>query len=167
MQYLVSELFSLIEKEKTKQKKLDLLLQYNNDIVRSILRFNYDYNLKFNLPEGEPPFKKETDRPIGYHQTTLQQELRRMYIWINNSDPSISNLKREALFISMLEGLHHTEAEIICLVKDRKLETKYPSLTYDLVNEAYPGLLPPPLPKPEPVKRSRAKKSSTTAEALQ
>lgn len=167
MQYLVSELFDLIEKEKSKEKKLELLLKYNNDVVRTILRLNYDYNLKFNLPEGEPPFKKETDKPIGYHQTTLQQELRRMYIWVNNTDQSLSNLKKESLFINMLEGLHYTEAEIICLVKDRKLETKYPSLTYDLINESYPGLLPPPLPKPEPVKKTKVKKSSTTAEALQ
>jgi hypothetical protein len=164
MQYLVSELFDIIEKQQTKEEKLNTLLQHNNDVVRSILRFNYDYNLVFNVPEGEPPFNKITDRPIGYHQTTLQQEMRRMYIWVNNTDMSISKLKRESLFINMLEGLHYTEAEILCLAKDRKLETRYPSLTYDLVNEAFPGLLPPPLPKPElevakPTKKSRTKKS--------
>jgi hypothetical protein len=162
MQYLVSELFDLVEKQPDTQSRLNFLKQYNNDVVRTILRFNYDYNLVFNVPEGEPPFKKLTDRPIGYHQTTLQQELRRMYIWVNNTDQNITKLKRESLFITMLEGLHYTEAEILCLAKDRKLETRYPSLTYDLINEAFPGLLPPPLPKPEPVKvekKSRAKKS--------
>jgi hypothetical protein len=164
MQYLVSELFDIIEKQQTKEEKLNTLLQHNNDVVRSILRFNYDYNLVFNVPEGEPPFNKITDRPIGYHQTTLQQEMRRMYIWVNNTDMSIPKLKRESLFINMLEGLHYTEAEILCLVKDRKLETRYPSLTYDLVNEAFPGLLPPLLIKPnpeviKPTKKSRTKKS--------
>lgn len=162
MQYLVSELFDIIEKQPSKEERLKLLLQYNNDVVRTILRFNYDYNLVFNVPEGEPPFNKLKDRPIGYNQTTLQQELRRMYIWVNNKDVNLSQLKREALFINMLEGLHYTEAEILCLVKDRKLETRYPSLSYDLVNEAYPGLLPPPLPKPEPEKKEkkvRVKKS--------
>jgi hypothetical protein len=162
MQYLVSELFDLIEKQPTKEGKLGLLNQYNNDVVRTILRFNYDYNLKFSLPEGEPPFNKITDQPIGYHQTTLQQELRRMYIWVNTADQNLSQLKRESLFINMLEGLHYTEAEIICMVKDRKLESKYPSITYELVNEAYPGLLPPPLPKPEEpklTKKARVKKS--------
>jgi len=162
MEYLVSELFDIIEKKPTYQEKLNLLRQYNIDVVRAILRFNYDYNLVFNLPPGEPPFNKITDRPIGFNQTTLQQEMRRMYIWVNNTDLNVAQLKRESLFINMLEGLHHTEAEVMCLVKDRNLETKYPSLTYELVNEAYPGLLPLPLPKPEPVKvekKSRSKKS--------
>lgn len=162
MQYLVSELFDLIEKQPTKEGKLNLLRQYNNDVVRTILRFNFDYNLKWSLPEGEPPFNKILDRPMGYHQTTLQQELRRMYIWVNTTDQNLSQLKRESLFVGMLEGLHYTEAEIICMVKDGKLETRYPSITHELVMEAYPGLLPAPLPKAEPekvVKKSRTKKS--------
>jgi hypothetical protein len=171
MQYLISELFDIVEKQPDTQSRLNVLSQYNNDVVRTILRFNYDYNLVFNVPEGEPPFNKITDRPIGYHQTTLQQELRRMYIWVNNYDMSIPKLKREALFIGMLEGLHHTEAEILCLVKDRKLETKYPSLSYDLVNEAFPGLLPAPLPKPKPEpvkveKKARVKKSLQESEVM-
>jgi hypothetical protein len=169
MQYLISELFDIVEKQPDTQSRLNVLSQYNNDVVRTILRFNYDHNLVFNVPEGEPPFNKITDRPIGFHQTTLQQELRRMYIWVNNNDMSIPKLKREALFIGMLEGLHHTEAEILCLVKDRKLETKYPSLSYDLVNEAFPGLLPAPLPKPEPVKvekKARVKKSLQESEVM-
>lgn len=169
MQYLISELFDIIQKQPDNNSRLALLRQYNNDVVRATLRFNYDYNLKFDLPEGEPPFKKITDRPMGYHQTTIQNELRRMYIWVNNTDPTLSKTKKQALFIDMLEGLHHTEAEILCLVKDRKLETKYPSLTYSLVNEAYPGLLPPPLVTNEPpktFKKSQTKKSlqeSTTS----
>ena len=164
MQYLVPEFLDMVEKLPTKEAKIGLLRQFNNDVVRTMLRFNFDYNLKFNLPEGEPPFNKITDRPIGYQQTNLQNELRRMYIWVNNTDPNLSQLKRESLFVGMLEGLHHTEAELICMVKDRKLETKYPSITHELVMEAYPGLLPAPLPKPEPVK---AEKKSRTKKSLQ
>ena len=169
MQYLVSELFDIIEKQPTKENKLNWLRQFNNDVVRTMLRLNFDYNLKFNLPEGEPPFNKITDRPMGYQQTTLQVELKRLYIWVNNTDPNLSQLKKEALFVGMLEGLHHTEAEIICLIKDRKLETKYPSLTHELIMEAYPGLLPAPLPKPEPPKvekKSRTKKSLTESQVM-
>ena len=161
MQYLVSEFFDLLEKQPTKEGKIGFLRQHNNDVVRTMLRFNFDYNLKWSLPEGEPPYTKILDRPMGFEQTTLQRELRRMYIWVNTSE-NISQLKREALFVSMLEGLHHTEAEIMCLVKDGKLETKYPSITHELIMEAFPGLLPAPRPKPEPekvVKKSRTKKS--------
>jgi len=161
MQYLVSEFFDLLEKQPTKEGKINLLRQHNNDVVRTMLRLNFDHNLRWSLPEGEPPFNKILDRPMGFEQTTLQRELRRLYIWVNTTE-NITQLKREALFVGMLEGLHYTEAEIICLIKDRKLEEKYPSITHELVMEAYPGLLPAPLPKPEPekvVKKSRTKKS--------
>lgn len=164
MKYLVSEFFDLVEKQPTKEAKINLLRQHNNEIVRSILALNYNHNYKFYLPEGEPPFKKDTDKPMGYQETTLQLELRRFYVW-TKLDANISNLKKESLFIQMLEGLHYTEAELICLVKDRKIDTKYKSLTEDFVREAIPDLLPPPLPKPEPEKKTRVKKSSTSTVA--
>jgi hypothetical protein len=43
------------------------------------------------------------------------------------------------MFIQMLEGLHPEEAKILCLVKDKCLQTKY-KLTYDVVAEAYPDI---------------------------
>jgi hypothetical protein len=43
------------------------------------------------------------------------------------------------MFIQMLEGLHPREAEILCLIKDKKLTTKY-KLTYEVVKEAYPDI---------------------------
>ena len=43
------------------------------------------------------------------------------------------------MFIQMLEGLHPKEAEIICLVKDKRLTDVY-KLTYDVVKEAYPDI---------------------------
>jgi hypothetical protein len=40
------------------------------------------------------------------------------------------------MFISILEGLHPLEAEILMLVKDKKLETKY-KITKQNVSDAY------------------------------
>lgn len=163
MNLLVSELFDKIEKEKNEAAKENLLRQHDNTVVRTILYLNYNPQVIFHLPEGEPPFKKDKDRPIGYQQTTLNLEMRRFYIWIR-PDNTLSTVKREILFINMLEGLHYTEAEILCLVKDKKLEERYPSISEDLVRKVFVNLLPPPQPKPEPVKKTRTKKSlSSTA----
>lgn len=162
MQYLVSELFDLVEKEKTQEGKERLLRAHDNMVVRTILYLNYNPDVKFHLPEGEPPFKKDKDKPLGFQETTLTLEMRRFYIWVK-PETSISNLKRESLFINMLEGLHYTEAELLCLVKDKKMETRYPSISEDVVRKCFANLLPPPVAKPEPVKKSRTKKSSTSA----
>lgn len=142
MHLLVSEIFDLIEKAKTKQEKVGLLKQYESAATRLILRLNFDPNLNMGLPEGEPPYKKEVDKPSGYQETNLVKEARRFYIWL---DPKtqLPKVRKEKLFIEMLEGLHFSEADVLCLVKDRNLGKKYPSIKEGIVREAYPGLLPP------------------------
>ena len=120
---------------------LKLLQNYDHPVLRGVLQLNFNPTLKMDLPEGEPPFKKDTSVPKGYSETNLFTEFRRLYIWV---DPkvNITKIRKEQLFIQMLEGLHWTEAELICLAKDKKLQTKYKSLKEDIVREAFPNLLP-------------------------
>jgi len=51
----------------------------------------------------------------------------------------LSSIRRESMFINLLEGLHPLEAEVLCLVKDKKLSDKY-KITQDVVAEAYPQI---------------------------
>lgn len=163
MDIIVSELFDKIEKEPSREGKLTLLRKYNTNIVKAVLHMNYEKTVKFFLPEGEPPFNKDKNKPIGYNETTLLLELKRFYIWLR-PDVNLSPTKKESLFINMLEGLHYTEAELICLVKDKKLSTKYKSLTLDLVKEAFPDIVfNDPLIEEPPVKPSLPKKSRKAA----
>lgn len=161
---LVSEIFNLVEKAKTEQDKIAAFNQHKNDAVLSILFLNFNPSLRFLLPEGEPPFKKDTDRPMGYNETNLMNEIKRFYIF-TTPDINIHNIKREALFISMLEGLHWTEAEILCLAKDKNLTSKFPSLTEELVRKAYPFLLPPPdlTQIKEPLEKGKRTKKSLSS----
>lgn len=165
-QYLVSEVFDMVEKAKTKDEKINILRSRNFLALQAMLQLCYDYNKKMLLPEGTPPYKKEVDKPIGYQQTSLNLELRRFYIWIDPSQ-NLPNIKKEKLFIEMLEGLHYSEADLLCAAKDRKLTSIYKSITEDLVREAFPNMLPPPLPKPEEEvkpKKSSSKKSKVSTE---
>ena len=157
---LVSEMFDLVEKaESIEQKKAILLQNESSHAMLYILALNYDPNVVFYLPEGTPPFKRETGKPIGYHQTSIQNELKRFYIW-GSEQTALPKLKKESLFMEMLEGMHYTEADIMCAAKDGKLSTLYKSITDDLVREAFPKLLPPKVVE-EVVekKKSVAKKS--------
>jgi len=52
---------------------------------------------------------------------------------------NLTSLRRESMFIEMLQGLHPLDAEIMCLTKDKKLQTKY-NITKKLVSEAYPDI---------------------------
>ena len=144
---LVPEILEKFENIKAKSDKIRLIKQHETPLLRTLLRLNYDPNLSMNLPVGTPPYKKEVDKPVGYNASNLTKEYRRFYIWLSPQN-TLPKLKKEALFVSLCESIHWTEAEVLICVKDRTLQTKYKSLSVDIVREAYPGLLPFDIPKP-------------------
>ena len=152
MHLLVSEILDKFEVAKTREEKIAVLRNNVTDPLLVLLRLNYDHMLKMDLPEGEPPFRKDTDKPIGYSESSLQLELRRFYVWLNPAT-NLPKIKKESLFVNMLEGIHWTEAEALCLAKDRKLQTRYKSLKEDIVREAFPLAL---TPNPVKVKEEKA-----------
>jgi len=160
MKTFVPQVFEEVEKVKTKQDKIAVLRKYESLPLKGLLEINYHPLAKVNLPEGEPPFKKDKEIPYGYSETNLYAEFRRIYIWTRD-DVNLTKIRKEQLFVQLLEGIHWQEAEALCLAKDRKLETKYSSLSYELVFEAFPGLLPPPTENPVvEEKKKLAKKPS-------
>lgn len=162
MKTLVPQVLEEVEKVKSRADKIAILRKYDSIPLKGLLEINYHPLAKMNLPEGEPPFKKDKEIPYGYAETNLYAEFRRIYIW-TRADVNLTKVRKEQLFIQLLEGIHWQEAEAVCLAKDRKLETKYPSLSYDLVFEAFPGLLPvqeKQQPVVEQKKKSPVKKSS-------
>jgi hypothetical protein len=82
------------------------------------------------IPEGVPEtYKADTDLPMGIAGTTLRQEFRRVKNFLPGG--SVENLlpfKREQLWIQILEGIHHKEAEILTMIKDKTLLKNFPSL---------------------------------------
>lgn len=157
---LVSEMLDLVEKAASVDQKKSILLENKSShALLYVLALNYDPNVNFYVPEGTPPYKREVGKPIGYHQTSIQNELKRFYIWAN-PNTNLPRLKKEVLFSEMLEGMHYTEADLLCAAKDGRLSTLYKSITEDLVRETFPKLLPPKIVE-EVVekKKSVAKKS--------
>ena len=142
MKTLIPQVLDEFEKAKTKEAKINVLKNYESVVLRGILQINYDERAVMDLPEGEPPFKKNKEQPIGYSETNLYAEFRRFYVWLDRS-VNLNKVRKEQLFIQLLEGIHWTEAEVVCLAKDRKLQTKWKSLKESIVREAYPDLMPP------------------------
>ena len=140
MQLLISEVLDKFEAAKTKEEKIAVLRQNETPMLKVIMRLNFDPKLKMDLPEGEPPYKKEKDIPAGHSPTTLIKEYRKFYIWFT-SQPGLTRFKKESLFVELLESIHHTEAEVLVLAKDCKLHKKYKSLKKEIVKEAYPNTI--------------------------
>ena len=134
----IHEVLELVSKQRTKAKKIDLLREYRDDALTAILIWNFDETVKSAMPEGQVPFKSN-DVPVGTDHTSLRREWRQLYHFVKGGNSSLSGLRRETMFIQMLEGLHPKEAEIVCLTKDKRLTEAY-KLSYDVVKEAYPDI---------------------------
>lgn len=135
------------------KKYLTQMLKEINDNPKAIENYKQEFllkvifahaflpNYKMNLPEGEPPFKPAAE-PMGMTPTNMFSEARRMYVFTRDD---LSAIKRESLFISLLEGVHPEEAKILIAVKDQKLTKLYPKITHKLVSDA--GIIPAPVAK--------------------
>ena len=142
MKTSVPQILDEFEKAKSREAKIKVLKDYESVVLRGILQINYDERAVMDLPEGEPPFKKNKDLPMGTSETNLYVEFRRFYVWLDRS-VNLNKPRKEQLFIQLLEGIHWTAAEMVCLAKDRKLQTRWKSLKESIVREAYPDLMPP------------------------
>tara|TARA_R110000824_G_scaffold98131_3_gene234249 strand:+ start:10493 stop:11029 length:537 start_codon:yes stop_codon:yes gene_type:complete len=146
MNLLLSELFLMVQKQKDDTDRMNLLRQYKNELVLQMLTVNFNPTAKWLIPAGIPPYKKDPNVPMGYQQTTLMKELRTLYIYVDPNQAMAQN-KREMQFITLLESLHHTEADLLCAVKDKTLEKMFPAITEKLVRVTFPGLFFWPEPK--------------------
>ena len=132
------EILELASKQRAKAKKIEILQQYENDALKTIFIWNFDETVISVLPVGEVPFNKN-EVPVGTDHTSLRREYKHLYNFVKGGNDGLSGLRRETMFIQMLEGLHPEEAEILCLVKDKLLADKY-KITYDVVKQAYPDI---------------------------
>jgi hypothetical protein len=135
---LISEVLQKVSNAKTKTEKVKLLQEYNSQALRSILIWNYDDTVISMLPEGEVPFRPN-EAPAGTEHTILEQEYRKLYNYIKGGNNELKQMRRENMFVQLLEGLHSSEAELLVLVKDGNLQQKY-RITKAVVEEAFPQI---------------------------
>ena len=133
---LISEIFTKINNAKDKPKKIEVLRQYDTPGMRMILKGAFDPKIEWDLPPGTPPYI-ENEAPAGTEHTYLEVEARRLYNFAKGGNNTINKIRKETLFIQMLEGLHASEAKVLIDVKNKSLNKTYKGLTSDMVKEAF------------------------------
>jgi len=133
---LMSEIATKVNNAKDKPRKLKVLRDHDSVALRQVLKGAFDPNIEWLLPQGDVPYEVN-DAPVGTEHTILQQEAKRLYLFTKGGDSSISQNKRETLFIQMLEGLSAEEAEFLTTVVNKKVNNKYKGFTANLVKEAF------------------------------
>ena len=163
----VFEVLDLVCKQRSKAKKIEVLKKYEHVSLKATLIWNFDESIISMLPEGEVPYSgfedqassngtlstKITEEVRRMHEmdsfsmgssdknghTTIRREFKNFYHFLKGGNDAMSGVRRETMFINILEGLHPLEAEIVCLCKDKKLSDRY-KITKEIVGEAYPDI---------------------------
>jgi len=160
------EVFGSVSKQKSNIKKVEILQKYEHPSIKSLLIWNFDDTVVSLLPEGLVPYASVgqqnvrsgnlsdninrsvemmgelNSNSIGSQdqgRTSIRKEYTYFYNFIKGGNDRLSSMKRETMFISILEGLHPLEAEILMLVKDKKLQTKY-NISKQNVSDAFPDI---------------------------
>jgi len=142
---MVHELLEAVDAEKVKAKKLEILRTHGEDSFKMTMIWNFDESVVSMLPEGNVPYQPvesdvQANREKGLPQrSTIRNSARQFYRFVKGGDDQLNKIKRESIFINILETLPPPEAEILVLVKDKALNTKY-NITKELVAEAYPEI---------------------------
>lgn len=121
-----------------------------NAALRYVFEYAFIPENKFELPEGNPPFKEDAG-PIGMSPANLMMETKKFYIFAKAKE--LPKVRKEHLFIQLLENVHPSEAKLLLAIKDQKLNKLYKNITADLAAEY--GFIP----KQTKTKESAPKKS--------
>ena len=133
---LFNEIALKINNAKDKPRKLKVLKDNDSVPLRQVLKGAFDPKVVWLLPDGDVPYTAN-DAPLGTEHTTLAQEAKRLYLFTKGGDNSLSNTKKETLFIQMLEGLSAEEAVFLVAVVNKKVNNEYKGFTGNLVKEAF------------------------------
>ena len=160
----VFEVLDVVSSQRSAAKKVEVLKKYEHNSIKAVLIWNFDESVISMVPEGEVPYGDPNEQSAydgslsrnianevkggqsatgqdldGRNKTSLRKEWNILYNFVKGGNDSLTKTRREMMFINLLRGLHPKEAELLCLVKDKALTTKY-KLTKANVSEAYPDI---------------------------
>jgi hypothetical protein len=160
----VFEILELASKQRSNVKKVEVLKTYEHDSLKAILIWNFDPTVISLLPPGEVPYGDVKDQNVysgtlsdnlskeaaggesatvqdlqGQGRISLRKEYQNLYHYVKGGNDNLSTIRREMMFINVLQGLHPKESQVLILTKDKKLTDKY-KITIENVKEAFPDI---------------------------
>ena len=138
MRLLMHEVLQKVSNAKTKKEKIKLLQEFNTNALRMLLIINFDDSVVSMLPPGNVPYTPN-EAPEGTEHTILEKEARLLHHFFKGGS-NVSQVKRESMFVQILEGLNAGEAEALIKAKDKQIGKRW-KITKATVSEAFPSIV--------------------------
>lgn len=132
----ISEILRMANDAQDEHARLHILRMNDSPTLRNMLNLALNKNVVWQLPDGIPPYKPND---LVDQQHRLYTEMRKMYLFIEGGSPNLKQLRRETLFIELLESLDPEDAKLVLAAKDKNFP--YSNITIELINTAFPGLI--------------------------
>jgi hypothetical protein len=135
MQLAIFEIFEKTSELKTVDERANFLRSHDSQTMRLIIEGIFNPNIKWLLPAGAPPYKFND---LTGQETQLFSFSRKLYLFVEGGNPNLKPVRREQLFIEMLESIHPRDAEILLAMKEKK--SIYKGITKAVVKKAFPDI---------------------------
>lgn len=135
MRKAIFEILDEASQMKTTDERADHLKRHDSQALRYIVEGVFNPDVKWLLPKGKPPYKLN---PIAGSETQLYNFARKLYLFVQGGNDNLKPVRREFLFIEMLESVHPKDAELLVAMKDKKMP--YKGITKSVVKKAFPGM---------------------------
>ena len=133
----VAEILEKVCKTRKREDRIKLLKDNESFALKTVLQGAYHPRIKWLLPEGTPPYKPSE---LVDQENVFHHDARKLVHFVEGGNPALAQLKREAMFIEMLETVAPADAVLLCSIKDKKLPWK--GIDVEIINQAFPGLVP-------------------------
>jgi len=135
------ELFEILEDiqdAKNKKQRVAMIKHYAQlSAFCDYLRCTFDDRIQFLLPKGAPPYTPSSEG--AQPSTWSKQNTKLTYFITGGAGEDLTSVKRESIFIGILEAVHPADALILTDMISKKCP--HPAIKKVLIEEAVPGLV--------------------------
>jgi len=133
---LIFEILDKVRKARKKEDKVRILKENESWALKDVLGGSFDNSISWNLPPGEVPYKPSSPESAPTDLRRKNTDFR--FFFKGGPGDKLNRIKRESLFIGLLEGIHPEDAKIVVNMINKK---KPEGVSRNVVEDAFPGLL--------------------------
>ena len=133
----LKEVLDLVAAADTAKEKARVLKHYDTKHLRYFLKGSFDDTIEWLVPKGTPPYNPNTHRDSEH----VRRHIIKRFKFFVKGGPFITDMKREVMFIRLLETIDPDDAKLLILCKDKEMVGVFKGLTKKLVGDAFPGLI--------------------------
>ena len=136
MKQYVFEVLEEMAKQRNRDDKVRVLKENETWALKDIIRGSMDSTVNWNLPGGSPPY---TASAAHNHPSNLRKAHTQFKYFVKGGPgDKLPKVKREQIFIGILEGVHPEDAKLVIKMINKD---KIPGISRPVVEEAFPKLL--------------------------